>query len=70
MTIEQIYNWAKENNVENVEVVIQYRDEGGDYFGADEEIRMSIGYYNKHHDYVDYSGVCSDEKGYKKVVIL
>lgn len=35
MTINELYEWAKENNVENYNVRIQYRDEGGCYYGTD-----------------------------------
>lgn len=42
MTIEEFYKWAKENNVTDYTIKIQYRDEGGDYYGEDEEIRCWI----------------------------
>ena len=42
MTIEEFYQWAKEHNVTDYTVKIQYRDDGGDYYGEDEEIRCWI----------------------------
>lgn len=42
MTIKEIYEWAKQNNVENYEAVVQYRDDGGDYYGEDEEVRCYV----------------------------
>ena len=42
MTIEEFYRWAKENNVTNYTMKIQYRDDCGDYYGETEEIRCSI----------------------------
>ena len=70
MTIEQIYNWAKKNNAEGLEVVVQYRDEYGYDCGADEELKMEVGYYSFHYDYVNCSEAYADKEGYKKVVIL
>ena len=35
MTIEELYNWAIDNNCENYQVEIQYRDDGGFYTGTD-----------------------------------
>ena len=34
MTIEELYNWAIDNNCENYDVEIQYRDDGGFYIGT------------------------------------
>ena len=42
MTVEELYQWAKENNVEKCEVEIQYRDGGGIYYGTDELIEEDI----------------------------
>lgn len=33
MTIKSLYEWAVDNNVEEYELYIQYRDEGGYYSG-------------------------------------
>lgn len=35
MTIEELYNWAIDNNCKNYEIEIQYRDDGGCYAGTD-----------------------------------
>lgn len=32
MTIEELYEWAKEHQCENYDVEIQYRDSGGIFF--------------------------------------
>lgn len=42
MTIKELYKWAKENNCEEYEVKIQYRDSGGCYNGTDELIESEI----------------------------
>lgn len=34
MTIGELYEWAKENQCENYDVEIQYRDSGGYYRGT------------------------------------
>ena len=34
MTIKEFYNWAINNNCENYDVEIQYRDDGGYYAGT------------------------------------
>ena len=33
MTAKEFYNWAVENNVENLEIGVQYQDDGGTYYG-------------------------------------
>lgn len=35
MTIEQLFEWSKENNCSNYELEIQYRDGGGYYPGTE-----------------------------------
>ena len=40
MTIQELYDWAKEKGVLNYELRVQYRDEGGDYYGEDDELRL------------------------------
>lgn len=42
MTITEMYEWAKERGIEDYEAVVQYRDDGGDYWGEDEDIRCWI----------------------------
>lgn len=42
MTIEELYKWAVEHNCADFEMRIQYRDEGGEYFGCDEEVILTI----------------------------
>jgi hypothetical protein len=41
MTIEELYKWAVEHNCADFEMRIQYRDEGGEYFGCDEEVFLA-----------------------------
>ena len=42
ITIQDLYNWAKQHNYLDYKIRIQYRDEGGDYFGYDKEVHLSI----------------------------
>lgn len=42
MTIEELYKWAVEHDCADFEMRIQYRDEGGEYFGCDEEVFLTI----------------------------
>ena len=42
MTIKEIYEWAKQNGVEDYEAVVQYRDDGGYYYGEDTEVYCRI----------------------------
>ncbi len=42
MTIQELYEWAKQNNAENKEIVVQYRDDGGDYEGQDSNLKLDI----------------------------
>ena len=48
MTIRDLYNWAVENGVENFEIQIQYRDDGGYYSGTDscEQDNIEINHLN------------------------
>lgn len=41
ITIQDLYNWAKEHNYLDYKIRIQYRDEGGTYFGSDKEVFLS-----------------------------
>lgn len=36
MTIKSLYEWAKEKGVLDLDVVVQYRDDGGYYNGSDD----------------------------------
>lgn len=40
MTIQELYDWAKEKGVLDYELRVQYRDDGGDYYGEDNELRL------------------------------
>jgi hypothetical protein len=42
LTIEELYKWAVERNCTDFEIRIQYRDDGGYYFGCDEEVFLTI----------------------------
>ena len=35
MTVKELYEWAKRNNAEDLDIEIQYRDGGGCYSGTD-----------------------------------
>lgn len=41
-TVEEFYQFMKNKGKENYKMVVQYRDDGGDYNGEDEAIRISI----------------------------
>lgn len=45
MTIKELYEWAKDNNLLNYETEVKYRDAGGDYPDTDKEL-----YLNVYHD--------------------
>ena len=36
MTVKELYEWAKRNNAENLDIEIQFRDGGGYYSGRDD----------------------------------
>lgn len=42
ITIQDLYNWAKDHNYLDYRIRIQYRDEGGNYFGYDKEVLLDI----------------------------
>ena len=42
MTIKEIYEYAKQHGAENYEAVVQYRDDGGYYYGEDKEVYCYI----------------------------
>jgi hypothetical protein len=35
ITIRDLYNWAKDHGYLDYKIRIKYRDDGGEYFGAD-----------------------------------
>ena len=41
-TVEEFYRYMKNNGKENYQMLVQFRDDGGDYYGADEDIRFDI----------------------------
>ena len=47
MTIQELYDWAKEKGVLDYELRVQYRDDGGAYYGEDEELYLDINAINK-----------------------
>jgi len=47
MTIQELYNWAKEKGILDYELRVQYRDDGGEYYGKDEELYLDINTINK-----------------------
>ena len=49
LTIEELYKWAVKNQIQNYNIEVQYRDDGGDYYGTE---AISI----------DYIRIRSDEK--------
>lgn len=42
MTIEDLYKWAVENSCSDYKIIIQHRDGGGEYFGWDDEMYLTI----------------------------
>ena len=42
ITIQDLYNWAKDHNYLDYKIIIQYRDDGGDYLGYDKEVLLVI----------------------------
>jgi hypothetical protein len=42
ITIQDLYNWAKDHSYLDYRIRIKYRDEGGNYFGCDKEILLDI----------------------------
>lgn len=32
-TIKELYEWAKDNNYENLPIGLQFQDDGGEYMG-------------------------------------
>lgn len=47
MTIQELYDWAKEKGILDYELRVQYRDDGGTYYGEDEELYLDINAINK-----------------------
>ena len=42
ITIQDLYNWAKDHNYLDYKIRIQYRDDGGAYFGHDKEVFLIV----------------------------
>lgn len=42
ITIQDLYNWAKDHNYLDYKIRIQYRDEGGEYYGYDTELFLEV----------------------------
>lgn len=47
MTVKDLYKWSVENKCDNYKVRVQYRDEGGDYYGKDDCLYLGIDKSNK-----------------------
>lgn len=47
ITIQDLYNWAKDHNCLDYKIRIQYRDDGGNYYGSDKEVLLVINKENK-----------------------
>lgn len=47
ITIQDLYNWAKDHNCLDCKIRIQYRDDGGNYYGSDKEVLLVINKENK-----------------------
>ena len=47
MTIQELYEWAKEKGLLDYTLKVQYRDAGGEYYGQDEELYLDINAINK-----------------------
>ncbi len=52
MTIKDLYEWAKQNNALDLEVVIQHRDSGGYYNHFDELETPTIDTFYQTEKYV------------------
>ena len=59
--IKELQKIHKEHG--NIEVAVQYRDEGGDYHGVDEDIRLDV-------DDVMHLGFHDNEDEVRKTLIL
>ena len=42
VTIQDLYNWAKNHSYLDYKIRIKYRDEGGTYFGVDKEVLLVV----------------------------
>lgn len=42
MTVKEFFEEMKRNGKEDYRILIQYRDDGGDYSGEDSELRLYI----------------------------
>jgi hypothetical protein len=50
MTVKELYEWAIENNAEDYDIEISYRDGGGCYYGVDDcDYPEVADHYNKYN---------------------
>ena len=47
ISIQEFYEWAKSHNLLDFKMRVQYRDEGGSYFGTDKELYCEVDWKNK-----------------------
>jgi len=47
MTVKELYEYMKKQGKEDYQIKIQYRDDGGDYSGEDDEVRCFFDDDNK-----------------------
>ena len=47
LSIKELYEMAVERNIEDYKIEVQFRDDGGDYCGKDEEVYFIIDDENK-----------------------
>lgn len=57
MTIRELYQWAIEHDAADYSIEVQYRDDGGTYYGRDKEVYTII-------------ADAEDTEGTEKIVIL
>lgn len=58
MTGRELIKWVLDNNAENAEFEVQYRDSGGDYDGTDKDLYL-----------VAETAKDKDGRSYKRVVL-
>ena len=42
ITIQDLYNWAKDHSYLDYKIRIKYRDDGGEYFGVDKDVLLDV----------------------------
>ena len=47
LTVKEFYQYMVSLGAENFQMQVQYRDDGGDYYGEDKDIRCQIDEGNK-----------------------